>query len=138
MGSTWPKAHVAASVRLSKSANPTHSLARVHNTPPQAQHLQHRPPATHHTHTSQHTRALGAGASSLSLSLSQKQLFVKTLRTYLDFGVVSGHFHRGGMPAGHRASGRRERRAHEEGIRAEHEAGESEYPSEHHRDGEVE
>lgn len=71
-------------------------------------------------------------------TMSPTQLSAKILRTYLDFGVVSGHFHRGGMPAGRRASGRCERRAHEEGLRTEHKAGESENPSEHHRDGEVE
>lgn len=56
------------------------------------------------------------------------------VQAYLDFGVVSRDLHRRRSPARRREPGRPERGAHEEGLRAEHEAGESEDPSEHHRD----
>lgn len=48
--------------------------------------------------------------------------------------MVSRDLHRRRRPARRRQRGRPERSAHEEGLRAEHEAGESEDPSEHHRD----
>ena len=89
MGSTWPKAHVAPSVRSKKSKiQPIDSLVSTTN-PPRAHLLQHRPPSNHHTHPAAHP-SIGAGASSLCLVLLTPCLQRNLVPKYYELTSISG------------------------------------------------